>query len=117
LRIFKNLGYPVGKLVQDESEDLFTVLMNRYELQCIEDALHDLKHERTDAETEIINIITGALQLHKVVKYQEKLYYDALLNREVTAKEILEHTNQLLNNWKQRRKEIRQQWKYKNKKR
>ncbi len=39
MRIFKNLGYPVGEPSQPEEEQTFTVFLNRFEMSCIENQL------------------------------------------------------------------------------
>ena len=98
MRIFKNLGYPIGKSLSpiepNDIEDTFIIFANRYEMQSIEEAV------RMCAQEEIITMINDALHLEEK---KEKLYYDALLNREATAKEIWEHTSQMLADWKEQK--------------
>ena len=98
MRIFKNLGYPIGKSLSpiepNDIEDTFIIFANRYEMQSIEEAV------RMCAQEEISTMINDALHLEEK---KEKLYYDALLNREATAKEIWEHTSQMLADWKEQK--------------
>ena len=98
MRIFKNLGYPIGKSLSpiepNDIEDTFIIFANRYEMQSIEEAV------RMCAQEEISTMINDALH---VEEKKEKLYYDALLNREATAKEIWEHTSQMLADWKEQK--------------
>src|SRR6266496_5873123 len=39
MRIFKNLGYPIGEPSQPEEEQTFTLFLNRFEMSCIENQL------------------------------------------------------------------------------
>ena len=98
MRIFKNLGYPIGKSLSpiepNDIEDTFIIFANRYEMQSIEETV------RMCAQEEISTMINDALHLEEK---KEKLYYDALLNREATAKEIWEHTSQMLADWKEQK--------------
>ena len=112
MRIFKNLGYPIGKSLSpiepNDIEDTFIIFANRYEMQSIEEAV------RMCAQEEISTMINDALHLEEK---KEKLYYDALLNREATAKEIWEHTSQMLADWKEQKEKEKNEKQWKKKKR